>query len=71
MILKVHSSYPHSGTYVLKLHCDAAPGQGRFVGRLEHVASGYQSHFNSADELIACLVRAALLHGQPAPETES
>jgi len=71
MILKAHSSYPHSGTYVLKLHCNARPRRGRIVGCLEHVASGHQFHFNSGDELIACLISAATMHGQPAPENES
>lgn len=59
MVLNTHASYPHDQTYVLKLHRDAAPQQGRFVGRLEHVASGRQLSFDSAEELIACLARVA------------
>jgi hypothetical protein len=46
---------------VLKLHHDAAPQHGHFVGRLEHPASGRQCDFASAEELLACLVSAGLL----------
>ena len=56
MILNVHASYPHTLTYVLKLHRDAAPREGRILGRLEHVDSGHQFHFNSVEELVACLI---------------
>lgn len=55
MVLNAHTSYPHTHTYVLKLHRDAAPREGRIIGRLEHVESGHQFHFNTAEELIACL----------------
>jgi hypothetical protein len=55
MILNVHASYSYAHTYVLKLHHDAAPQQGRLFGRLEHPASGVQCDFASAEELIACL----------------
>jgi hypothetical protein len=56
MILKTQASYPQAASFVLKLHRDAAPADGRLIGRLEHVASGKQFTFNSAEELIACLV---------------
>ena len=59
MVLNAHASYPHGQTYVLRLHRDASPAQGRIVGRLEHVSSGHQILFASADELIAGLIRAA------------
>jgi hypothetical protein len=55
MILSVHASYLYTHTYVLRLHHDAAPQHGRFVGRLEHPASGMQCDFASAEELLACL----------------
>jgi hypothetical protein len=61
MILSVHASYPHTHTYVLKLHHDAAPQHGRFIGRLEHLASGRQCDFASAEELLACLMHSASL----------
>lgn len=59
MVLNTHTSYPHTHTYVLKLHRDAAPREGRIIGRLEHVESGHQFHFNTAEELIACLMQSA------------
>jgi hypothetical protein len=57
MILATHPSYPASRAYVLKLHRDARPGAGRFIGRIENVASGEAFAFASAEELLACLVR--------------
>jgi hypothetical protein len=57
MILAVHPSYPNSRAYVLKLHRDAHPASGRFVGRLENVTTGEQFVFGSAEELLACLAR--------------
>jgi hypothetical protein len=68
MILDTQASYPHSQTYVLKLHRNAAPADGRIVGRLEHVASGHQFPFNTWDELIACLIIGAALGAAPQPE---
>jgi len=59
MILKTQASYPQAQSFVLKLHRDAAPAEGRLIGRLEHVASGRQYTFNSAAELIACLAQGA------------
>ena len=57
MILKTQASYPQARSFVLKLHRDAAPAEGRLIGRLEHVASGKQFAFNSAAELISCLAQ--------------
>ena len=70
MVLSSHASYPHDRSYVLKLHCDASPRQGRIVGRLEHVASGRQFQFTSGEELLACLIDAAELQGRTAQESE-
>ncbi len=61
MTLNAQASYPNTQTYVLRLHRDASPQQGRIVGRLEHVASGHQFLFTTADELIACVKCAAAL----------
>jgi hypothetical protein len=57
MTLKPHASYPQARAYVLTLHRDAAPGEGAVIGRLEHVVSGKQFHFATADELVACLAQ--------------
>lgn len=59
MVLNTQSSYPNALAYVLKLHRDAAPTAGKIAGRLEHVASGRTLQFNSAEELIACLMNDA------------
>lgn len=61
MILHVHASYPPTHAYVVKLHRDCVPSQGRIAGRLEHIASGRFTHFNSAEELVACLLGDAML----------
>jgi hypothetical protein len=61
MVLSTHISYPHTRTYVLKLHRDAAPGDGQLLGRLEHVESGQQFPFQSGEELLACLAASAAL----------
>ena len=63
MTLNPHASFPHTHSYVLKLHRDARPELGQFVGRIEHLASGQQFDFSSADELIDCLIRASALNG--------
>jgi hypothetical protein len=57
MILAALPSYPSSRAFVLKLHRDARPEEGRVIGRLENVTTGQQFLFASADELIACLAR--------------
>jgi hypothetical protein len=58
MILKTQASFPQTLSFVLKLHRDSAPTEGRVIGRLEHLASGKQVHFNTAEELIACIASA-------------
>jgi hypothetical protein len=57
MVLNSLTSFPHARSYVLKLHSDAAPSEGRILGRLEHVISGRHFAFHSVEELIACLVQ--------------
>jgi hypothetical protein len=56
MTLSNQVSYPQARAYVLKLHSDCAPANGRLSGQLEHVTSGRVLHFHSAEELLACLV---------------
>ena len=57
MILSTHPSYPNARAYVLKLHRDARPCDGRIIGRLENVTTGEQFVFGNAEELLACLAR--------------
>lgn len=54
MTLDSQTIYPHTHSYVLKLHRDAAR-VGRLIGRLQHVYSGQQCEFTTAEELLACL----------------
>ena len=63
MKLKTDPTYPQAWTYVLKLHREAAPTEGRIVGRLEHLATGREHYFTSADELIASIQSSA--NGRP------
>jgi hypothetical protein len=56
MTLSNQVSYPQSRAYVLKLHSDCSAVNGRFAGQLEHVTSGRVIHFQSGEELLACLV---------------
>jgi hypothetical protein len=43
--------------FVVQFGVETAVGQGRFVGRVEHVVSGEVAHFHTLDELQACLVQ--------------
>jgi hypothetical protein len=63
MVLSSHSSFPSDRAYVLKLHFDASPRQGRIMGRLEHVTSGHQYPFSSGAELLARLAESFELQG--------
>jgi hypothetical protein len=57
MVSNSLTNFPHAKSYVLKLHSDAAPAEGLIVGRLDHVISGRQFVFHSAEELVACLAQ--------------
>jgi hypothetical protein len=57
MTLSNQVSFPQSRAYVLKLHSDCSPANGRFAGQLEHVTSGRVLYFHSTEELLACLLR--------------
>ncbi len=69
MILSTRTSYPQAHTYVVKLHRDAIPHEGRIFGRIEHLASGIQLYFNSGEELIARLIEATE-HADPSQEND-
>jgi len=59
MTLNPQPTYPSLGSYVLKLHRDAAPHEGQLRGRLEHIASGEAFEFGDAAALVAGLARHA------------
>jgi hypothetical protein len=65
MTLHPLPSHPTAASYVLKLHRDAMPRQGRLRGRLEHIVSGESHDFADAQGLIAWLLQHAARH-QPA-----
>ncbi len=47
------SAYPSERAFVLQFHREADLKIGRFLGRIEHVASGRAGHFQSLEELVA------------------
>ena len=59
MTLNAHPNHPSAGCYVLKLHRDALPREGRLQGRLEHIVSGDCIDFSSSEELLAWLLEHA------------
>ncbi|HVY04665.1 MAG TPA: hypothetical protein VHB46_01690 [Burkholderiales bacterium] len=61
------ATFTNERTYVLRLHRDAVPADGRLAGQLEHVPSGRRYRFASADELITCLTAAAIAADEPPP----
>jgi len=59
MTLNPLPTYPSLASYVLKLHRDALPHEGRLRGRIEHIASGEGFDFADGESLIAGLARHA------------
>ena len=59
MSLDPHPTHPSSRSYVLKLHRDARPHQGRLFGRHESHGSGRCCAVARADEQHRCLVHDA------------
>jgi len=59
MTLNPIPSHPSSLCYVLKLHRDSQPAQGRISGLLEHVGTGHSIPFADAEALIAALLAHA------------
>ena len=43
---------PPTQAFVVQFRWDTDPQQGRFVGRVEHIASGRACHFRSAEEIL-------------------
>lgn len=65
MALNPRPTYPASGCYVLKLHRDSVPQDGRIAGLLEHVSSGECLGFDSAAQLLTLLVGHAAAYAVP------
>ena len=59
MTLTPVPAYSNERTYLVKLHRDADPREGRLVGRLEHLASGERIDFVCGAALLAAMLRHA------------
>jgi hypothetical protein len=51
----MQNGWQHKRSFVIKFSLDANPEEGRFIGRVEHVASGQTTHFESSDTLVRFL----------------
>jgi hypothetical protein len=71
MTLNRIPSHPSSLCYVVKLHRDSQPAQGRISGLLEHVGSGCSTPFASAEALVAALLANAATNAAQAHIGES
>lgn len=49
------NGWQHEGSFVIKFFPDTNPDAGRFCGRIEHVASGQTTRFESQHELLTFL----------------
>jgi len=49
------SGWQHRRSFVIKFSPDTHPEEGRFVGRVEHVATGQTTRFESSDALVSFL----------------
>lgn len=67
MTLNPHPLFPSSRCYVLKLHRDALPREGRLAGRLEHVATGDCLDFSDGAELLERLCADLAVRLAPLP----
>lgn len=48
---------PARRAFVVQLHAEADVGQGRIIGRVEHVVSGQAARFQTLDELLRFFTR--------------
>ena len=49
------NGWQHRRSFVIKFSPDTNPEEGRFIGRVEHVASGETTRFESSDALVSFL----------------
>ena len=57
MTLNPKTSYPNGRTYVLKLHRDAFASPAQLSGLIEHLATGRQFEFASAEMMLSILLK--------------
>ena len=62
---------PTQFAFVVQFAAETAVGQGRFVGRVEHVVSGQVAHFSSLEDLLAFLSRVLAEQGASSAEPAS
>ena len=65
MSLATLPAHPYARAFVLKLDQDCRPDDGTWRGRIEHLASGAQCDFGSAEELLGWLMRMTLVSNNP------
>jgi hypothetical protein len=56
--LTVEGVLPNELVFVVQFNSDADPGDGRLVGRVEHVESGRSTRFASGEAMIDFFARA-------------
>jgi hypothetical protein len=52
---------PSDRAFVVQLYADATVEADRFMGRVEHVASGQATHFHTVAELLVSITRMLML----------
>jgi hypothetical protein len=63
---------PAARAFVVQLHVEADPVQGRLTGRVEHVVSGQAAHFDTLEGLLAFIERVITgLRAEPPEEPDS
>ncbi|TFZ05965.1 hypothetical protein EZ313_04755 [Ramlibacter henchirensis] len=71
MVLQSHTPYPQARSYVLRLHRDCDPAEGRLHGRIEHLVSGSGVEFSSAQDLVDWLRSHAAAGTSSCPRSSS
>ena len=62
-----HHSFPTHRAFVVQVHADAAVAQGQIWGRVEHLVSGQDTHFQSMEELVRFMEQVLSEAGEDAP----
>jgi hypothetical protein len=61
---------PERGAFVIQFRASADVEQGRFEGRVEHVASGEVGHFQTPEQLVAFVRHVLFGRHQSKPSEE-
>ena len=65
MMDKTQPSLPANRAFVVQIHRDTRVENGEFKGRVEHVVSYQETHFESLEELAAFIVRVVTAQQKP------